>query len=391
MYKKRKLKIVVFILSAVLLTACTQQETNEEPPLSLGTEESSANAEREGNGSDMQLDAAVDISNRDILAASAGTTVVQVIENSMGGVISIDAQVDVGGISRVSCYRYIPLQFTEESRKALLKGRFPAEGWDVNKAALYDEERNVWEFETPLGKDWIYQVVVSEIPDEQIMNLERLDEKLDYTKESKVSSVRIAYELIEEDILLLMEAADCVPIEIEQIGKETIETIAGIDTYSCNCIHICEERGGRMYAKAVFKQVVDGMPVTVWHNFSTVTTRNEGIFPIREWGSLFSTEEIGLDKPILTLAEAVAAMQEQIDSVQMQETQMNITKISLEYLSVISSEGVSEIVPIWRFWPGNDEMERSMMCEQIFAVNAVSGELIWENREVFAEDFYGAS
>ena len=185
MYKKRKLKIVVFILSAVLLTACTQQETNEEPPLSLGTEESSANAEREGNGSDMQLDAAVDISNRDILAASAGTTVVQVIENSMGGVISIDAQVDVGGISRVSCYRYIPLQFTEESRKALLKGRFPAEGWDVNKAALYDEERNVWEFETPLGKDWIYQVVVSEIPDEQIMNLERLDEKLDYTKESK--------------------------------------------------------------------------------------------------------------------------------------------------------------------------------------------------------------
>ena len=58
---------------------------------------------------------------------------------------------------------------------------------------------------------------------------------------------------------------------------------------------------------------------------------------------------------------------------------------------MISSEGVSEIVPIWRFWPGNDEMERSMMCEQIFAVNAVSGELIWENREVFAEDFYGAS
>ena len=50
---------------------------------------------------------------------------------------------------------------------------------------------------------------------------------------------------------------------------------------------------------------------------------------------------------------------------------------------MVSSEGTPEIIPIWRFWPGSDELERTRMCEQIFAVNAVNGELIWENREVF--------
>ena len=126
------------------------------------------------------------------------------------------------------------------------------------------------------------------------------------------------------------------------------------------------------------------MPITVWHNFSTATVKGSS-FPVKVWGNCYSMEELGLEKPILTLMEAVAAIQEQIDSVQMQETQICISKINLEYLAVISSEGIPEIVPVWRFWLGNDEKERSMMCEQVFAVNAVNGELIWINQEAFAE------
>ena len=383
--KLRFYKIMPFMLSPFLLTACAQQEIIEDQDFSSSIAESDMDVEKVESGSDTQQDVSVDISNKDILAAIAGTSVTQTIESSTGRVISIDAQVDVDGIGRVSCYRYIPQQFTEESRKALLKKMFPAESWDVNNAAVYDTEEAAWKFVTPRGESWIYQVDVSEIPDEQIMNLERVDEKIDYLKESKVSSVRVSDEFSLEEYKLLMEISSaCVPMDIEQIGQKMIETAMGIETYSCNYMHICESEGNK-YVKAVFKQVIDGMPVTVWHNFGTVTTRTSGGFPEKEWGSLFSTEEIGLEKPILTLAEAVAAMQEQIDSLQMQETQICVTKISLEYLAVISSEGVPEIVPVWRFWLGNDELERSMKCEQIFAVDAVGGELIWENREVFAE------
>ena len=106
---------------------------------------------------------------------------------------------------------------------------------------------------------------------------------------------------------------------------------------------------------------------------------------MKVWGTLYSMEDIGLDRAILTPMEAVAAIQEQIDSMQIQEAQICITKISLEYLAVISSEEIPKIMPIWRFWIGNDEKERCIMCEHIFAVNAVNGELIWTNRDAFAE------
>lgn len=92
-------------------------------------------------------------------------------------------------------------------------------------------------------------------------------------------------------------------------------------------------------------------------------------------------EEIGLDKPILSVEEALIAMERQIDSIQIQEEMpISISKISLEYLAVMSSEGEPYIVPVWRFLLGNDEMERKLMDEEILAVNAVSGELIWEER-----------
>ncbi len=378
--------IAPFVLSSLLLTACTQQENDQEQSFSSGTAESDTDAEKEINSPDpdTQQDVAADISNMDILAASAGTTVTQTIENSAGGVISIDAQVDVGGVSRVSRYRYLPLPFTEENRKALLKERFPAEDWDVNEAAVYNENEGVWELATPLGENWIFQTSASEIPGEQILNLERVDEKPDYAKENILSSVRISPELTTEDELSIIEITDSNSREIKQLGKLLLEAAAGMDTYSCSYIHICEDSGGHRYVRAVFKQAADGMPVTVWHNFSTVTSKTS-LSPVKIWGSFYSMEEIGLDKPILTPEEAVAAMQEQIDSVQMQETPVHITKISLEYLAVISSEGTPEIVPVWRFRPGDDEKERNMLCEQILAVNAVSGELIWENRGAIIE------
>lgn len=384
MYKKLY-KIVPLALLLLLLTACTQQEINEQQNVSSGTAESNKDVMQAENNSNTQQDAAADISNKDILTASAGTMVTQTIGTSAGGVISIDAQVDVDGVSRVSRYRYIPLQFTDEKRKALLKKMFPAEGWDVNEAAVYNEKEDEWEIVTPRGESWVCQVRDSRILGEQIVNVERMEAALDYAAESEVTPIRLP-NTPEEDMMLFLEFTDFKqrPSEIEQIGKMTIASVTEEVVYYCNYIHICEKDGEHPYIKAVFKQTVDGMPVTTWHDLSTATSKGS-VFPVKVWGSFYSMEEIELTELILTPTEAAAAMQEQIDSIQMQETQMCVKKISLEYLAVISSEGTPEIVPVWRFWPGNDEKERSMMCGQIFAVNAVSGELIWENRGVFTE------
>jgi len=373
------------MLLSFLLTACAQQEISEEQNIPSNIAESSTNVQKPEDSPDAQQDASVDNSNQDILAACAGTTVTQKIETSVGGVISIDAQVDVDGVSRVSRYRYIPQQFTEEKRKALLKRMFPAEDWDVNEAAVYNEEKKMWEFVTPRGQNCVCQVRDSRILDEQIVDVERMGAALDYAAESEVTPIQLP-NTPEEDMMVFFEFTDFKqkPSEIEQIGKAYFASVMEEVEYFCNYIHICGKDGEHPYIKAVFKQTVDGMPVTTWHDIGTAALK-ESPFPVRVWGSFYSMEELGLSEPILTPTEAVVAMQEQIDSIQMQETQMHITKITLEYLSVISSEGTPEIVPVWRFWPGNDESEQSMMCEQIFAINAVNGELIRENRGVFTE------
>lgn len=401
-------KMALILLLPLLLTGCAQQEigggqeSGQEQEIGGGQEisgeqnigqeesipssmiESSADVEKPENNPDAQQDVSVDNSNQDILNACAGTKVTRTIETS-GGVISIDAQVDVEGISRVSRYRYIPLQFTEEKRKALLKKMFPAEDWDVNEAAVYNANEEKWEFITPLGEDCVFQVRDSQTLDEQIVNVERLKAAMDYTAEREVTPIRLP-DTPEEDMMVFFEFTDFPlrPSEIEQIGKITIASVAEEEEYFCNYIHICGKDGEHPYIKAVFKQRFDGMPVTVWHDIGTATLK-DNFKPVKVWGSFYSVEDIGLAEPILTPTEAVAVMQEQINSVQIQETQVYVTKISLEYLAVISSEGEPEIVPIWRFWPGSDELERIMMCEQIFAVNAFSGELIWEKRGVFTE------
>lgn len=384
MYKRLKLyKMARFMLLPLLLTACAQQEISEEQNNPSSIVESSTNVEKPENSPGAQQDVPAGNSNQDILTACAGMTITQTIESAAGRRISIDAQVDVDGVSRVSHYKYIPQQFTEEKRKALLKQKFPAEDWDVNEAAMYNEKADAWEIVTPRGESWVCQVRDSPILGEQIINIERIDIALDYAEVSDVSPIRL-YNTPDADKRLLVEIINSKTSEIEQIGQIITSSITEEIIYFCNYIYICGEDGGHPYAKAVFKRTVDGMPVTAWHNFSTATSK-ESHFPMKVWGSFYSMEEIGLTETILTPTEAVAAMQEQIDFIQIQETQMCITKISLEYLAVISSKGELEIVPIWRFWMGNDEMERNMMCEQIFAVNAVSGELIWENRGVFTE------
>ena len=384
-------KMMLVILFPILLSACAKQECGEaERYPSSTTGSNSKDVQNAGSGTETEPDdldsmdgKTVAEANREVLAACAGMTISQTIESAAGRRISIDAQVDVDGISRVSRYRYVPQQFTEEKRKALLKEMFPAEGWDVNEAAVYNEKEDEWEIVTPRGEKWVSQVRNSQILGEYVVNVERVDVALDYMEEDEVSSIRLS-NTPTEDVLLLIETANCTISEIEQTGKMTVASVMEETTYLCNYIHICGKDGEHPYIKAVFKQTVDGMPVTTWHDMATATLK-ESPFPVKVWGSFYTMEEIGLDEPILTPMEAIVAVQGQIDSIQMQETQVYVTKISLEYLAVVSSEGTPEIIPIWRFWPGDDELERIKMCEQIFAVNAVSGELIWENRGAFTE------
>ncbi len=317
----------------------------------------------------------------------SGETIKQVIEGADGRKIFIDAQVFADGINQVSCYKYVPEPFTEECREDLLKAMHPAETWDVIDAAEYNPEKDVWEFVTPRGNSWVYQVIRSEAPTEDILNHRE-------TATDIYSDIKQVFPIVVQDDAMtvmdeytyttLLKVTDISPAEIEQHGLYDIGAIDKNGTYSCDMIHVCETDDGQFFIKAVFRKIIDGMPVTAWHDFITVTGK-DSLSPVKIRGSFYSEERIGLDKPILSINEAITVMQEQFDMIPVQEETLFVTKISLEYLSVVSPEGDLLIVPVWRFWAGEDEKERSLRGEEMIAINAISGELIWESRKAFAE------
>lgn len=373
--------LAMFLLLMMALTGCSRQSDNTEHNFS-NTADKMMTADGD-IATEENAETIISAPNNEISTEYTGETITQVIEGADGRKIMIDAQVHSEGIGEVSCYRYIPITFTEEHRTDLLQKMHPAENWDVLEAAVYYSKTDTWEFVTPAGAAWIYQITHSQIPNEEVLNHEDTNASIS-SPVRQVFPVVIRKDIMDvENALLLEKTFQAVsPNEIEQIGLYDIGSIDKDGSYVCSFIHLCETEDGKTYIKAVFKKMLDGMPVTVWHDFSTLTG-NDSPFAVKIQGSLFSEEEIGLDKPILSAGEAVDVLQEQIDSIPKQEKPLSVKKICLEYLSVISPTGELLIVPVWRFYAGEDEAEQSLKSEEVIAVNAMSGELIWDRREAF--------
>ena len=162
------------------------------------------------------------------------------------------------------------------------------------------------------------------------------------------------------------------------ICKRTVNAIYKRYNYVADCVQGYGNNGRRPYYKIVFRYTLDGMPVSGYNDL-TFLFDNNGIEMVK--GSLFSVKEIGLTKNILSPDEAVERLQEQADFLIFEdENQIMVSKVTLEYIVINSPEGKMLITPVWRFWLGNDEDERNFLCHKILAIDALTGELIWDER-----------
>lgn len=296
------------------------------------------------------------------------THIEQTLDTADGTTLIINADVNVSGITRVSQYEYILTDINEEKREALFESVFA----ETKNKAEYDELNDVWtiELDSEIRNYFLYQISYSNggktIPGEQIIILENRyydlypfeDNRLDLLSDSKV---------------------DIVLDDVKNMCEQVVDSIIDTDDYAIDYIYAYGNNGRRPYYKVVFKRMLDGMPVTT-HNNLTFLVDNDGIEMVK--GSLFSIKETGLEEIILSPEEAVIKLREQAEYLNFEEeSQVFVSEVTLEYFVVISQDGGILVTPIWRFGIGKDEGERNSMRHKILAIDAVTGELIWEERE----------
>ena len=90
------------------------------------------------------------------------------------------------------------------------------------------------------------------------------------------------------------------------------------------------------------------------------------------FGSLFSVNETGPDKQLLSPEKAVGKLQEQAAFLDLEgESSVAVTEITLEYVVVMSPDGKILVIPVWRFLLGKNEDERSFLRQKILGIVAV--------------------
>ena len=349
--KKRQLiflNVVCMLLLLCFTSGCTDKYTAE--------------INNNGNGSIEIVDTSLDNEISQILADCADKHIQQQIETANGVSLVIDSPVTVDGINKVSQYEYILTNINEKIRYQLFKAVF---GEIANKAE-YDELNDVWTLtiNSEIRNYFLYHISYSNggttIPVEQIIVLDNRYYDLYPFEDNRLPSVSNS-------------KLNLTPYEAESLCRQVVFAINDNCDYTLSYVHAYGNNGRRPYLKLVFKQMLDGMPVTAYNDLSFLID-NDGIE--RFSGSLFSVKEVGLTQAILSVDEALAKLQEDF----VPESLMLVTDVTLEYITLMSEDGRILITPVWRFWLGANEDERNFMCQKILAINAVTGQLIWEER-----------
>lgn len=371
----RKYMIIIVIISCFLVSCAQKPNVGERNGVRAATSEHEDTEEvQQQNTNEIITNIPESISansvtqrNLDIFANYEGTKIERVIDVLNKESLFIDAVIDVDGINRVSQYEYLTKDITEEVRANLFQSVF----LDAADEAEYDELNDVWtlDIDPDIRNYFLYQVSYSNggttVSGEQIIILENRYYDLYPFEDNRLSTVS------DSKVDVSIDAAI-------GICKRTVNAITNADNYVADCVQGYGNNGRRPYYKIVFRYTLDGMPV-LGYNDLTFLFDNNGIEMVK--GSLFSVKEIGLTKNILSPDEAVERLQEQADFLIFEdENQIMVSKVTLEYIVINSPEGKMLITPVWRFWLGNDEDERNFLCHKILAIDALTGELIWDER-----------
>ena len=381
--KRKVIALVVVIVQMVTLTACasTPGFSNQDgiviatekrnvldhslaytdipsvTPMLISTTVAEENLEEEN----------LEEENFENVMTADGQQIISEFESPVGSRLVINATVEVGEITKISKYDYVLVPISDELRQNLFAARFGERASEME----YDELNNVWTLSNS-----------SSVADYYLFNTYYPKAGETVWGEESFSLEYRKIDLYPFDDNLLETATNSnvtLPLhEVISLCDRLVGAIANLEDYTVDYIHAYGTNGRRPYYKLVYKRVLDGMPVTGYNDL-IILADSDGVEKI--YGSIYDVEEVELQEPIITVEAAVAVLSNNIAQVSFGESEMlSIGKITLEYLVTQNIMGETSIIPVWRFWLGDTEDQMNLNRGKIFAVDAVTGELIQGER-----------
>lgn len=314
----------------------------------------------------------LELQNNAVIDAADGTHIVQSISVANGWKIDIDAVVDMSGIEKVDAYEYRFVEFTDERRVKLFDHFFG----DLASTA----EHNTYAF----NDHWKIRF------SDEIGDYFRFHVNYNYNGEyiAQEKNFLLRYHDVNlypfEDNLL--DSVDDVNIAISlDEAIVACDRFAGVisdeQKYTVGYIRPFGNSGRRKYYWIVYKQEIDGMPVTSYQDLKFYVDGNG----IQEaGGALYTAGDSIMKNPIISLDEAISILNGNASVLDLTNLTLEnfytdtipVSSITLEYMVVKDMYGEPSIVPVWRFLIGSDSDEQSILGDRYIAVNALNGDLI---------------
>ena len=310
--------------------------------------------------------------NNAILAAADGRHITQCISTAGGYKIDIDAVINLSGIEKVDAYEYRIVEFMDERRAKLFDHFFGdlASTAEHNTYAFNDH----WKirFSDEIGDYFRFEVEYNlsgdSIPQEKVFSLEYHDVNLYPFEDNLLDSV--------DDVNIAIS-----PDEAIVACDRFAGVISDEQKYTVGYIRPFGNSGRRQYYWIVYKQEIDGMPVTSYQDLKFYVDGN-GIQHAS--GALYTAGDSIMENPIISLDEAISILNDNASVLDLTNLNLEnfytdtipVSSITLEYMVVKDMYGEPSIVPVWRFLIGSDGDEQSILGDRYIAVNALNGDLI---------------
>lgn len=367
--------IAVIVVLVVMLTSCSQVPNTVYKDGILVANGDSEIIDSETNTPEIQVDNNSNIANTpsvkekniEVITASNGQHITEEMSTPTGKTVFVDANVEANGITQVSKYNYKLVPISDQLRQNLFEAQFG----DRASEFEYDELNNVWTLSnsSSVADYYLYNtynpMAGETVPGEESFSLEYRKVDLYPFEDNLLESVS--------------NSAVTLPLdEVISLCNQLVGAITNQEDYTVDYVHAYGANGRRPYYKLVYKRVLDGMPVTGYNDLIFLVD-SDGIEKV--YGSIFDVEEVELQEPIMSVEAAAAVLSGNIAQVSFGDNEMlSIGKITLEYLVTQNMMGEVSIIPVWRFWIGDTEDQMNLNRGKIFAVDAVTGELIQGER-----------